>query len=81
MTQHFISNTTVDLDGDEARTRTYVINPMGFPKDDGSLHIFTVGAYYNDRLVRTADGWRIADRFEEQAFLDGSLPEALQIPS
>ncbi len=81
MTQHFISNSTVEIDGDKATARTYVINPMGFPKEDGSLHIFTVGAYYNDKLVCTDEGWRIAERFEEQAFLDGSLPEALQIPS
>ena len=81
MTVHFISNTTVELDGDAARTRTYVLNPMGFPNPDGTLHLFTVGAYYNDQLVRTEDGWRIAERIEEQAFLDGTLPEALQIPS
>ncbi len=80
MTMHFISNSTVDLEGDAARSRTYVINPMGFPKEDGSLHIFTVGAYYVDELVRTDDGWRIAKRFEEQAYLEGSLPAALQIP-
>ena len=81
MTQHFISNSTVEIEGDRARARTYVINPMGFPKEDGSLHIFTVGAYYNDELVCTDAGWRIAERFEEQAFLDGTLPETLQIPS
>jgi hypothetical protein len=81
MTVHFISNTTVELKGDEARSKTYVLNPMGFPKDDGSLHIFTVGAYYIDKLVRTKDGWRIAERVEEQAVLDGTLPEALKIPS
>jgi 3-phenylpropionate/cinnamic acid dioxygenase small subunit len=80
MTQHFISNSTVELDGDRATARTYVLNPMGFPNPDGSLHIFTVGAYYNDVLVRSRDGWRIAERVEEQAFLEGSLPEALQIP-
>ena len=80
MTVHFISNTTVEIDGDRAKARTYVINPMGFPKPDGGLHLFTVGGYYNDELVRTEDGWRIASRYEEQAFLDGSLPEALQIP-
>lgn len=77
---HYISNTTVELDGDRAKTRTYVLNPMGFPNPDGSLHLFTVGAYYNDQLVRTAEGWRIAERVEEHAFLEGSLPEALQIP-
>jgi hypothetical protein len=80
MTVHYISNSTVTLQGDEARARTYVINPMGFPKEDGSLHIFTVGGFYVDRLVRTPEGWRIAERTEEQAFLDGTLPEALQVP-
>ena len=80
MTVHYISNTTVELDGDRARTRTYVLNPMGFPNPDGSLHMFTVGAYYNDELVRTPEGWRIARRVEEHAFLEGSLPKALQIP-
>lgn len=81
MTQHFISNSAVTIDGDEARARTYVINPMGFPKEDGSLHIFTVGAYYHDKLVYTDEGWRIVERTEEQAYLEGSLPERLQIPT
>ena len=77
MTVHFISNSTVTLEGDRATARTYVLNPMGFKNPDGSLHLFTVGGTYNDRLVRTADGWRIAARSEEQAFMQGTLPEAL----
>ncbi len=77
---HYVTNSTVTFSGDEARARTAVLNPMGFPKKDGSLHMFTVGAYYNDRLVRTPEGWRIAERIEESAFLDGTLPEELQIP-
>ncbi len=81
MTQHFISNTTLQLDGDRATARTYVINPMGFGKADGSLQVFTVGAYYNDELVWTDAGWRIAERVEETAFMDGDLPAELQIPS
>ena len=81
ITMHFISNTSVELDGDRATARTYVINPMVFINPDESRHIFTVGAYYNDKLVCTDEGWRIAERFEEQAYLEGSLPEALQIPS
>ena len=71
----------VQIEGDEVRSRTYVLNPMGFQNPDGSLHIFTVGAYYIDELVRTGAGWRIKQRVEEQAFLEGTLPEALQIPS
>ena len=54
---------------------------MGFPNPDGSLHLFTVGAYYLDELVRTEAGWRISQRVEEQAYLEGSLPEALRVPS
>ena len=78
---HFIGNTTLELDADRARARTYVINPMGFPKPDGSFQVFTVCAHYVDELVRTAEGWRIAQRVEEQVLREGSLPEELQIPS
>jgi hypothetical protein len=57
-----------------------VYNPMGLNSAEGKLRLFYVGAYYNDKLVRTDQGWRIAERFEEQAFLDGQLPEGLQVP-
>ena len=44
------------------------------------MHWFTVGAYYVDKLVRTAG--RLADpaRVEEHGFMQGELPKALQIP-
>ncbi len=80
MTQHLISNSVVELDGDRATARTMVYNPMGLNSAEGKLRLFYVGAYYNDKLVRTDQGWRIAERFEEQAFLDGQLPEGLQVP-
>lgn len=79
-TVHYVTNSSVDLKGDRAAARTAVYNPMVFHNPDGSPHIFNVGAYYVDELVRTPEGWRIAKRTEEQAFLDGSLPGALQIP-
>ena len=77
---HLIANNQVELNGDLANSRTYVINPMGFPNKDGSLHVFTVAANYVDKLVRTDEGWRIAERIEETVLMDGSLPGALQIP-
>jgi len=77
---HFVGNTTLELRGDEASSRTYVINPMGFPNKDGGLHVFTVCAHYVDKLVRSPEGWRIAERIEETVLMDGSLPEGLQIP-
>ena len=77
MTQHLISNSVVRVDGDTATARTMVFNPMGTDNGKGGLDLFYVGAWYDDKLVRTPEGWRIAERFEEQAFLDGALPRGL----
>jgi ketosteroid isomerase-like protein len=56
-TMHRMTNQAVDVDGDEATVRTYVdalilfagggVNPVG---------------YYDDHVLRTGDGWRIAHR-------------------
>lgn len=81
VTLHAISNSRIEVDEDRATGRTMVNNPMGFQNPDGSLHTFTVWAYYVDKFVRTVDGWRIEERIEEQALMEGSFPEALQIPS
>ena len=81
MTVHYVTNSVVELDGDQATARTAVLNPMGFQNPDGSMHQFTVGAYYNDELTRTPDGWRIRQRIEESVFMDGDLPPGLEIPS
>lgn len=81
ITVHYVTNSEVTLGGDRASVRTAVYNPMFFKNPDGSLHHFAVGAYYVDELVRTKAGWRIAKRREDQAFMEGSLPKALQIPT
>ena len=61
-TQHLMSNPMVDLDGDRARCRMYVQAVHVLPNPGGDAE-FTIGGYYDDRLVRTADerrgGWRI----------------------
>ncbi len=80
-TVHFVTNSEVTLAGDRASARTAVYNPMFFRNPDGTLHHFAVGAYYVDELVRTKQGWRIAKRREDQAFLEGSFPKALRIPT
>jgi 3-phenylpropionate/cinnamic acid dioxygenase small subunit len=80
ITVHYITNSQVELDGDRARARTLVYNPMFFGNPDGSLSDFNVGATYVDELTWTADGWRIARRVEEAGFMQGELPKALQIP-
>ena len=57
-TMHRLSNFVIDVTGDTASARTYV--------DALITHEGTSGVnghgYYDDSLVRTADGWRIARR-------------------
>jgi len=67
MTQHLVTNRMVRIDGDAATCSSYLFNPMGVRDGDGVM-VFLEGGYYRDRLVRTPDGWRIAERVEEPTF-------------
>ena len=67
MTQHLVTNRAVQVSGDSATCRSCLFNPMGARDDDG-LVVFLEGGYYRDKLVRTADGWRITERIEEPTF-------------
>ncbi len=67
MTQHLVTNRAVDLTGDTATSRCCLFNPMGVQDGDG-LAVFLEGGYYRDKLVRTPDGWRIAERIEEPTY-------------
>jgi 3-phenylpropionate/cinnamic acid dioxygenase small subunit len=80
VTVHMVGNVSVTITGDAARSTAFVLNPMRYRNPDGSLHPFTVGAYYHDVLVRTVEGWKIAERREVQSFMDGTLPGSLDIP-
>ncbi len=71
--QHMIANSRVWLDGDTARARTMLHNPMEIPLKDGTHQVAFYGLWYNDRLVRTADGWRICERIEEYGY-DFNVP-------
>ena len=75
--QHLITNVVVEIDGDEARARTGCINPMVVERPDGEQHVFFCGLWYRDRLQRTPDGWRIADRYEERSYMFNAPPEVL----
>ena len=77
VTQHLMSNVDIALDGDRATVRTMVTNPQGAATREGPLHFFFVGARYDDQFVRTADGWKIANRVETTLWFQGSLPKEL----
>jgi hypothetical protein len=67
-TQHLIANSRVWLEGDSARARTMCHNPMEMPLEAGGTQVAFYGLWYVDRLVRTADGWRIRERVEERGY-------------
>ena len=56
-TMHRMTNQAVDINGDAATVRTYVDALILF--EGGGAN--PVG-YYDDHVVRTAEGWRIARR-------------------
>lgn len=69
MSQHLIANSRVWIEGDTARARTMCHNPMQMPNGEGSHQVAFLGLWYVDRLLRTADGWRIAERKEEFGYV------------
>lgn len=57
--RHVVSSMIVDGDGDTATLRAYL--QVVAAGDDGTFAISTQGTY-DDRLVRTGDGWRFSVR-------------------
>ena len=78
---HMITNVIVELDGDRATARCYFHVPTGREGQSGGAP-FTVthSGRYLDKLIRTANGWRIVERVCEQVVREGSLPEGYRIP-
>lgn len=58
-TQHLIGEVIIDLHGDEATTRAYMMATHVFDADDRSRKAHS-GGWYQHRAVRTPDGWRLA---------------------
>lgn len=56
---HRITNQVVDVDGDRATARSYV--DVWVMAADNASGVNASG-YYDDEVVRTSDGWRIARR-------------------
>lgn len=69
---------TVQLDGDTASGRAYVLS-FGQFRDGGSHLNYSV---YHDRYQRTPDGWKFAERSDEVKYVDttaltGAAPHLL----
>lgn len=74
MFQHMVATTRLELEGDTARSRTILFNPMVHRDEAGEQRTFFIGLWYRDRLVRTPEGWRIAERYEEMAYTHNVPP-------
>jgi hypothetical protein len=78
--QHNMTNHFVELDGDAARACTYFVAYHTVAVDADHETLLTVGGFYQDHLVRTADGWRIAERVELGVWMDGPYPDNIARP-
>ncbi len=68
MTQHVVCNREIEIDGENATARSIFYNPMGLPDGGDSQKLWFEGGYYNDRLLKTPDGWKICERIEESSY-------------
>jgi len=63
-------NVAIDfVDADTAKVRSLYTMTMRIPGADGAQpNYLQASGWYNDTIVRTAAGWRIADRFEQLVY-------------
>jgi hypothetical protein len=70
-TQHLVGKSLIDLQGDEAEVRTYLFSQHIRESAPGPVKHYSLGGEYADRVVRTADGWKIAYRRLDRMWKEG----------
>jgi hypothetical protein len=58
-TLHRLTNQAITVDGDHGSARTYIDAVIMFGDNQSGVNAW---GFYDDEVVRTADGWRIARR-------------------
>lgn len=71
-TQHITSGHAIVLNGDKANCLSYVQGFFRRALNDGEALFFSNG-WYDDALVRTADGWRIGYRNSRMVSYGGDI--------
>ena len=66
---HLVGSTVVEISGDEAAVRSICHNPMLLGQGEEPGRIYFCGLWYRDSMVRTPEGWRISQRYEEKCFI------------
>ena len=82
--QHYVTNQTIEIDGDTAHAETYFLGALKRP--DGALDL--TGGRYVDRLEKRDECWAIADRIVIVEWAGGfppggaaTIPEGLFVKS
>jgi hypothetical protein len=72
-TQHLVGKSIIAFgeDGNSAEVRTYLISQHIRESAPGPVKHYFLGGEYFDRVVRTADGWRIAFRRLDRMWKQG----------
>ena len=76
---HLVGNIAAKIDGDAATARTLCFNPMVVDLGEGKTQVMFLGLWYADKLVRTAEGWRMTERVEESGYTH-NVPDAIKLP-
>ena len=77
--QHYQMNFAIDIDGDTATSRNYVLTQM-ISIVDGSDQLLADGGFYDSSFVRTAEGWKLQEYVASLTWLDGTWPEGVPRP-
>ena len=80
VTQHVVGSMVIAVDGDTATATSYTTVHVVRPIEGGGHDVVHRGLSYDDRLVRTADGWRFAERFH-QVLWSTSEPTEWPVPT
>jgi SnoaL-like domain len=64
--QHLISNFQTKIHGDHAEVRCLCHNPLELPPDGKEIMLW--GLWYNDKCIRTNNGWRIKEKVTEPCY-------------
>jgi|SRR5688572_24990486 len=77
LSQHTISTTLLDIDGETARALVHCICPMVVAMPGGGTQTMLLGVRYRDRLTRGHGRWRISELIEEK-FWHVNVPEGFE---
>lgn len=66
--QHIISNIKIQINGDSANARCLCLNPLELPSQGDVLEVAFWGIWYDDKLIRTSNGWRIQERITQPCY-------------